>query len=103
MADGKVYRASLARDMSLSIQGYMEKVDFLVAPISHDVILGKPWLDAQNPEIDWPTNRLTFKDQHGREHVWVKRDDITGDLYMDIDQEDQEMSATQLKERLREL
>ena len=40
---------------------YMEQLDAIVYPLSkYDLILGKPWLTAINPNIDWQTNKLTF-------------------------------------------
>jgi hypothetical protein len=35
---------------------------FLVAPLSHKVVLGLLWLQHQNPFIDWHTMRLAFCD-----------------------------------------
>src|SRR5262249_5585473 len=30
-----------------------ERLDFDVAPVHHDVILGMPWLEENNPTINW--------------------------------------------------
>lgn len=48
-------------------RSYGERLDLSVAhlDIDYDVILGKPWLYARNPTIDWRTDRLTF-DYMGR-------------------------------------
>ena len=55
-------------------------MDFLVAPLAHDAILGKPWLEATNPSIDWKNNILTFTDETGETHTWNAFEDYTGEL-----------------------
>lgn len=35
---------------------YKEHIKLDVAPIGYDIILGKPWLTAHNPNIDWANN-----------------------------------------------
>src|SRR5262249_43891107 len=59
-------------------------------PIAYDVILGKPWLDAMNPDIDWKTNTMLFYDDYDIEHIWNVQDD--GPLWGYP-----ELSATQFK------
>ena len=41
---------------------YGERLDFSVArlDIVYDVILGKPWLYAQNPDVNWRRDHLSF-------------------------------------------
>lgn len=34
--------------------------DFIAADINYDIILGKDWLNLNNPATDYPTNTLTF-------------------------------------------
>ena len=35
-----------------------------------EVVLGKPWLNKYNPDIDWPTNSMVIKTPH-QEHLLV--------------------------------
>jgi hypothetical protein len=46
----------------LCIGGHQEQLSFLVAPLSHKVVLGLPWLQHHNPFIDWRTMGLAFCD-----------------------------------------
>src|SRR5262249_17011032 len=70
LANGSTCKASSLSDLRLKIGDYQEEMDFLVAPIAHDVILGKPWLESVNPTIDWNSNILLFTDPHGYSHLW---------------------------------
>src|SRR5215469_364469 len=65
VADGRNYRGHLAPDVTLNVHSYHDKVDFISAPIVHHAILGKPWLEAYNPEIDWTRNSVSFQDKDG--------------------------------------
>ena len=43
----------------LTIQNLEEPIRLKLAPLpSHDVILGKPWLEKRNPRIDWVNNTI---------------------------------------------
>ena len=47
--------------VKLQIGLYVDQVRLKVAHLPHhDVILGKPWLERYNPNIDWVNNKLTF-------------------------------------------
>ena len=39
--------------------------------MSHDMILGKPWLEQVNPKINWHLNLLSFTSARGKEHQWI--------------------------------
>ena len=43
------------------------RVSLYVLPLQrqYDLILGKPWLEANNPRIDWPTNTVTIPRSDG--------------------------------------
>lgn len=46
----------------LQIGLYHENVNLKVAPLpKHDIILGKPWLERWNPNVNWRTNEITFR------------------------------------------
>lgn len=48
----------------LQLGSYHDQLDLLILPqSSYDIILGKPWFNQYNPQIDWPHNRVSFK--HG--------------------------------------
>ncbi|MGH3054184.1 MAG: hypothetical protein ACRDL7_04305, partial [Gaiellaceae bacterium] len=59
---GAVVETLVQGKMRLS-RDYGERLDFSVAQldIDYDVILGKPWLYARNPHIDWRNDRITFE------------------------------------------
>ena len=98
LADGTQHSASLVPSCALVIAEYHDSFDLLAAPITFDVILGKPWLERFNPEIDWLHNILTFVDSKGKQHTWHAQENNTDDVYPD----DFLLSATQLKKRLRD-
>lgn len=64
LPDGSTYHCTRVLDSALiSIQDYQERISpIFVLPTScpFDVILGKPWLDFVNPDIDWPKNTMSF-------------------------------------------
>lgn len=46
---------------TLKIGAYETRIEPIVAKISYDVILGRPWLNQNNPKIDWPSGTVTIK------------------------------------------
>ena len=60
LADGRSYTCH--HDVPVRIQYTTEtgSLTLVVAPIHHDVILGKPWLERYNPVINWTTNELVM-------------------------------------------
>ena len=70
LADGRTtYSGKRVPTVPIAVGSYRERINFVTAPIVHDVILGKPWLDAYNPQIDWASNSLTFEMEQAR-HCW---------------------------------
>src|SRR5208337_4350583 len=69
IADGRSYNCGLLKDAKLKIETYFDQLDFIIAPIVYDVILGKTWLTKFNPKIDWKRNILFFR-QEGLNHQW---------------------------------
>lgn len=54
----------------LRLQGYQTTIEPIVADISdYHVILGRPWLNAANPDIDWTSNLITVKQGHRQFHL----------------------------------
>ena len=52
-------------DALITVNGHTAGLDAVVAPISHDLILGKTWLYDTNPIIDCETLTLTFERDKG--------------------------------------
>jgi hypothetical protein len=49
------------RSVKIQVGNYVDQVRLKVAPLPHhDVILGKPWLERYNPDIDWVKNEITL-------------------------------------------
>jgi hypothetical protein len=49
----------------LRLQGYQTTIEPIVADISdYHIILGRPWLNAANPDVDWASNLITVKQGH---------------------------------------
>ena len=68
LADGSQQPAEgqlVAAPVSLST--YSDTVDLIALPLSgYDMILGMPWLERVNPQIDWRTKSLTFERENDR-------------------------------------
>jgi hypothetical protein len=65
---GGLYPSVLIR-----ISDYSDSLDLTVASLhDNDVILGMPWLESLNPQVDWRGATLSLVDQHGHRHVWKK-------------------------------
>lgn len=60
--DGSRQRSThLLRNARLWIKDFKDRVTFKILDMPEfEVILGKPWLDARNPQIDWPKSRMTI-------------------------------------------
>jgi hypothetical protein len=63
-------------DTELKIDTHRKRIRFVVIPMSRkqDTIIGKPWFDEFNPDIDWPTNTLHFTDR-GRQITLKQHND----------------------------
>lgn len=65
LADGSTIstpRQKTRHSVSYSIGSFSDSRRFLIAPITHDIVLGKPWLTRHNPNIDWETNTIVLGD-----------------------------------------
>lgn len=65
LADGSAIstpRQKTKHSVSYSIGSFYDSRRFLIAPITHDIVLGKPWLTRHNPNIDWETNTIVLRD-----------------------------------------
>jgi hypothetical protein len=62
LADGSIAGSThILPSAPLTISDYHDTISYLITPLhGYDAILGKPWLDQHNPQIDWPSNTLTF-------------------------------------------
>jgi hypothetical protein len=66
LADGSVISSRGCVSTNLTIPttssdvSYSLAMQFLVAPLEHDVILGKAWLTMENPDIDWTKNMVNL-------------------------------------------
>lgn len=63
----------------LKMGSHEEDVTLDVANIGkHPVILGAPWLHRHNPEVNWRTRRIAFKDPHCSHNCLEKPADVLG-------------------------
>lgn len=62
LANGEKQAVRLQPALKVSIGTYRDTMDFLVTDLLDgvDIILGKTWLDRLNPNVDWPSNTLSF-------------------------------------------
>ena len=61
LTDGKIKTTTLCKtELDLTVGDYNKKVNAQVLDLSYNLILGKPWLTQNNPEIDWKNNKVTF-------------------------------------------
>lgn len=48
----------------VTIDSYRDGIDLTIIPLSsYDAILGMPWLEQVNPDVDWRTKQLAFRTQ----------------------------------------
>jgi hypothetical protein len=58
-----------AQNLELTIDNYREILNLKIAPLPHhDIILGKPWLEKRNPDINWVSNIIMIK-QEGKTYL----------------------------------
>ena len=71
LADGRSHTISQGvQNAELCIASYRDSLDLEAVPLGHyEIILGVPWLERTNPQIDWRTRRLTLQDQQKQTHV----------------------------------
>ena len=62
VADGTTQEINRKTHISLQMGNYLEELDLNIANIpQHEIILGKQWLQKNNPTIDWRTGTVTIK------------------------------------------
>ena len=48
-------------EVPMEIRGHKELATLQVANLqNHEIILGMPWLEGHNPEIDWEKRKISF-------------------------------------------
>ena len=58
----KLHHANRVVTLKFTLAGVQHEETFLVAPLgSNQLILGMPWLERVNPEIDWKLRTLTYR------------------------------------------
>src|SRR5947207_14523557 len=58
----KLHHANHMVTLKFTLAGVQHEETFLVAPLgSNQLILGMPWLERVNPEIDWKLRTLTYR------------------------------------------
>jgi hypothetical protein len=70
LADGTQQAANgCTPDVRVSISTYAEPATFTILPLSgYDVILGMPWLERVNPQVNWRTKQVHFH-RDSKHHV----------------------------------
>src|SRR2546423_8847315 len=59
----KLIHANRIVTLKFTLGGVKHHETFLVAPLSsNQMILGMPWLERVNPNIDWKNRTLTYRD-----------------------------------------
>jgi hypothetical protein len=62
--DGMVDRET--DQLTFDIAGHDTAANFDIMPIrSHDLVLGFPWLQSENPDIDWEQGQLRWRNTAG--------------------------------------
>src|ERR1700733_1816471 len=71
LADKKTLDVNLtAPHVKLQIQDHTDIIDLDVLPLEgNNVILGKPWLQKHNPDIDWRENSIALRDSTIRKNA----------------------------------
>ena len=71
LADGSQQTAGcIVQSAAVRIASYSDSLDLVALALhDYDAILGMPWLERVNPEVDWRQRTVTLLDQHARRHV----------------------------------
>jgi hypothetical protein len=68
LANKRVIPGKEYTKLSFTVPGtdttYSHSRNMIAAPIAYDIILGKDWLDEEDPNISWPNNTVTFNGHH---------------------------------------
>ena len=70
LADGSQQEArGMLKDAELVLDTYKDRVSYVALPLSgYDFILGMPWLETTEPNINWREKSVSF-DHQGSKHV----------------------------------
>ncbi|KAG7667411.1 hypothetical protein KSW81_001142 [Nannochloris sp. 'desiccata'] len=75
-ADGRYHRCEkvldLARIRASCYSDTLTNIFVLLGDCPFDLVLGKPWFDEKNPQIDWPNNLITL--QHDGKTIAFRAD-----------------------------
>ena len=64
----------------MKIQDYQEEIVLDAVPLGgHDMVLGAPWLRKHNPQIDWTSGKILWK-QDERENATADRKELCAAL-----------------------
>src|SRR3954467_7965235 len=78
-ATGVCNKAALAT--YLRFENHEEKIDLRVVSLPHhDIILGQPWLEKWNPDIDWKNHQIKFASTQPETPLKVKKMEETAVL-----------------------
>lgn len=66
----------MCNDAILTFGEHVSVVETIVAPISHDLILGKTWLHDTNPNIDWKRMTIRFTEPRTDSTTGVDSEDL---------------------------
>ena len=71
LADGSQQSAGcIVQSAAVRISSYSDSLDLVSLTLQdYDAILGMPWLERVNPEVNWRQRTVTLLDQHDRRHV----------------------------------
>src|SRR3954463_3250075 len=76
---GACNKAALAA--YLRFKNHEEKIDLRVVSLPHhDIILGQPWLEKWNPDIDWKSHQINFTSANLEQTLQVKKLERTATL-----------------------
>ena len=60
--ENKTGKITEITQLEIAVAGRIEKIKFMIAGLGkEDIILGSPWLRRVNPDIDWGTGQLRFR------------------------------------------
>ena len=65
----------------LCFENHEEKIDLRVVSLPHhDIILGQPWLEKWNPDIDWKNHKINFTMAPLEKPLQIKKTEITATI-----------------------
>ena len=67
LANGESLASEYFTRTLYSIGPFSEEETFHLLPLGNfDLVLGRPWLNRHNPDVDWPNNQITLTHEHKR-------------------------------------